>query len=106
MLLFESRVFLLHRQLNIHFPFKGKMQQNYLHSVLLFKQGLDDPNECRLSIVCRFGRLELIDNDNGAPLISLRPRPSRTPCLGNNIPGLFEGVTYTRVKLDELRAHV
>lgn len=83
------------------------MQKNYLHSVLLFKQGLDDANERRLAIVCRSGRMEFVGKDNGVPLISLRPRPSRTkPCLGNNIPGLAEGQTYLRTQLDELRAHM
>lgn len=84
------------------------MQQNYLHSVLLCKDGLDDPNERRFAIVCRFGRMEWFANDNGIPLYrNLDPRPARKkPSLGNDISGLVEGETYTRTQLDQLRAHM
>lgn len=83
----------------------GEMQMHYLHSVPKRNREEEEcDNKCRLTVVFRAGENLMVQNDSGKPVQDLSPKAHKKQIFGR-INEIFEGHSYTRLKLFNLNAH-
>jgi hypothetical protein len=81
------------------------MQKHYEHGVPKDAKQVGDVNMRRIVLVFRHGTEQYYDRDTGNPLGSLKPRDvSLKYCIGH-VPGLQEGMVYSRPVLSGMGAH-
>ena len=85
----------------------GVLQKHYEHGVPSDQKSVDGSpggQQKRIAIVFRRGQQVDQQNDSGQPFASLQPRVP-VPYKIGSIQGLQEGLTYTRVQLNDMYAH-
>ena len=81
------------------------MQKHYEHGVPKDTKQVGDDTMMRIVLVFRHGTEQYYDRDTGRPLETLKPRDVSPKYRFGLVPGLEEGMVYSRTQLLEMGAH-
>lgn len=81
------------------------MQKHYEHGVPKDTKQVGDVKMRRIVLVFRHGTEQYYDRDTGRQLETLKPRNVSLKYSIGRVPGLKEGMVYSRTVLCEMGAH-